>query len=121
MAQIGTFTRNDDGSFAGVIKTLNLNVKVRLILADKESDKSPDLRALAGANEIGARSDLRQPRRERGRICPLLVALRRLTRRSTSGSRDPAKNGGSELSCGGFTARRLGRARFGILQRRRTE
>ena len=34
MAQIGTFTRNEDGSFAGVIKTLNLNIKARLIVAD---------------------------------------------------------------------------------------
>ena len=54
MAQIGTFTRNEDGSFAGVIKTLNLNIKARLIVADKDSDKSPDLRALAGTIEIGA-------------------------------------------------------------------
>ena len=48
MAQIGTFTRNEDGSFAGTIKTLNLNIKARLIVAEKDSDKSPDLRALAG-------------------------------------------------------------------------
>ena len=54
MAQIGTFTRNEDGSFAGVIKTLNLNIKARLIVADKDSDKSPGLRALAGTIEIGA-------------------------------------------------------------------
>ncbi|MBZ9974074.1 MULTISPECIES: DUF736 domain-containing protein [unclassified Mesorhizobium] len=54
MAQIGTFTRNEDGSFAGVIKTLNLNIKARLIAAEKESDKSPDLRAFAGTIEIGA-------------------------------------------------------------------
>jgi len=54
MAQIGTFTRNEDGSFAGVIKTLNLNIKARLVVAEKESDKSPDLRALAGTIEIGA-------------------------------------------------------------------
>ena len=54
MAQIGTFTRNEDGSFAGVIKTLNLNIKARPVVAEKESDKSPELRALAGAIEIGA-------------------------------------------------------------------
>jgi uncharacterized protein (DUF736 family) len=54
MAQIGTFTRNGDGSFAGVIKTLNLNIKARLVVVEKESDKSPDLRALAGPIEIGA-------------------------------------------------------------------
>jgi len=54
MAQIGTFTRNEDGSFVGVIKTLNLNIKARLVVAEKESDKSPDIRALAGTIEIGA-------------------------------------------------------------------
>ncbi|WP_439397128.1 DUF736 domain-containing protein [Bradyrhizobium sp. PMVTL-01] len=50
MAQIGTFTRNEDGSFAGVIKTLSLNIKTRLVVAEKDSDKSPDLRALVGKN-----------------------------------------------------------------------
>ncbi|KAH2776440.1 hypothetical protein KXW38_000368, partial [Aspergillus fumigatus] len=30
MAQIGTFTRNEDGSFVGAIKTFNLNIKARL-------------------------------------------------------------------------------------------
>lgn len=54
MAQIGTFNRNEDGSFTGVIKTLNLNIKARLVVSEKESDKSPDLRALAGTIEIGA-------------------------------------------------------------------
>ena len=54
MAQIGTFPRNEDGSFVGAIKTLNLNIKTRLVVAEKESEKSPDLRALAGTIEIGA-------------------------------------------------------------------
>ncbi len=31
MAQIGTFTRNDDGSYAGTIKTLTLNIKARFV------------------------------------------------------------------------------------------
>ena len=54
MAQIGTFIRNEDGSFAGSIKTLNLDIMVRLVVAEKESDKSPDLRALADTLEVGA-------------------------------------------------------------------
>lgn len=54
MAQIGIFTHNEDGSFGGVIKTLNLNIKARMVVAEKESDKPPDLRALAGTIEIGA-------------------------------------------------------------------
>ena len=53
MAQIGTFTRSEDG-FTGSIRTLRLNAKVRFVLADKDSDKAPDLRAYAGAIEIGA-------------------------------------------------------------------
>jgi uncharacterized protein (DUF736 family) len=102
MAQIGTFTRNEDGSFAGVIKTLNLSVKARLVVAEKDSEKSPDLRALVGNIEIGAawkkvaketgreyhsssstirasRSDLREPRGERRRLRSHLVALKRPT------------------------------------------
>ena len=54
MAQIGSFTRNDDGSFAGTIKTLTLNIKARFVPMEKEHDKSPDLRALCGPIEIGA-------------------------------------------------------------------
>lgn len=54
MAQIGTFTRNDDGSFAGTIKTLTLNIKARFVPAAKDSDKAPDLRAQSNGIEIGA-------------------------------------------------------------------
>ena len=54
MAQIGTFTRIEDGSFSGAIRTLRLNAKVRFVPTDKDNDKAPDLRAYAGAIEIGA-------------------------------------------------------------------
>jgi uncharacterized protein (DUF736 family) len=55
MAQIGTFTRGEDGVFAGTIKTLSLNVKARLVPADASTnDKAPDLRVLVGNVEIGA-------------------------------------------------------------------
>ena len=53
MATIGTFTTNGNG-FTGTIKTLNLSVKARLVVAEKDSEKSPDLRALVGNIEIGA-------------------------------------------------------------------
>lgn len=53
MATIGTFTKNDNG-FAGEVKTLTLNVKAKFVAADKESDKAPDFRILAGAVEFGA-------------------------------------------------------------------
>ena len=55
MAQIGTFTRAEDGSYTGTIKTLSLNIKARLVPADASSnDKAPDLRVLVGNVEIGA-------------------------------------------------------------------
>ena len=55
MAQIGSFTRGEDGVFAGTIKTLSLNVKARLVPADTSSnEKAPDLRVLVGNVEIGA-------------------------------------------------------------------
>lgn len=55
MAQIGSFTRSDDGVFAGSIKTLALNVKARLVPAEPSTnDKAPDLRVMVGDVEIGA-------------------------------------------------------------------
>jgi uncharacterized protein (DUF736 family) len=53
MATIGTFTKSDDG-FAGAVKTLSLNVKAKFVPAEKESDKAPDYRILAGTVEFGA-------------------------------------------------------------------
>jgi uncharacterized protein (DUF736 family) len=53
MATIGTFTKTDN-SFAGAVKTLSLNVKTTFIPTEKESDKAPDYRILAGAVEFGA-------------------------------------------------------------------
>jgi uncharacterized protein (DUF736 family) len=55
MAQIGTFTRAEDGSYTGTIKTLSLNVKARLLPAEpSQSEKAPALRVMAGDAEIGA-------------------------------------------------------------------
>ncbi|CEG09231.1 MAG: DUF736 domain-containing protein [Afipia felis] len=53
MATIGTFTKSDNG-FAGAVKTLSLNVKAKFVPTEKESDKAPDYRILAGAVEFGA-------------------------------------------------------------------
>lgn len=53
MATIGTFTKSDNG-YSGAVKTLSLNVKAKFMPADKESDKAPDFRILAGAVEFGA-------------------------------------------------------------------
>src|SRR6516225_4105230 len=49
MAQIGTFTRAEDGSFTGTIKTLSLNIKARFLPAElSENEKAPNLRVMAG-------------------------------------------------------------------------
>ena len=55
MAQIGTFTRAEDGSYSGTIKTLSLSIKARFLLAEpSENEKAPNLRVMAGNVEIGA-------------------------------------------------------------------
>jgi uncharacterized protein (DUF736 family) len=54
MAQIGTFTRGEDGSFNGSIRTLNINVKATIRPVAKDSERSPDYRVTAGGVELGA-------------------------------------------------------------------
>ena len=55
MAQIGSFTRTEDGSYTGTIKTLSLNIKARFLPAEpSENEKGPNLRVMAGNVEIGA-------------------------------------------------------------------
>ena len=54
MANIGTFTAQN-GSYTGTVRTLTLNVKVRLVPSDKASENAPDYRVVAGnGREIGA-------------------------------------------------------------------
>ena len=54
MAHIGTFTAQGD-SFTGTVRTLTLNVKVKIVPNDKESENAPDYRIQAAGNyEIGA-------------------------------------------------------------------
>jgi uncharacterized protein (DUF736 family) len=55
MATIGTFTKQHDGSYAGAIKTLTLNVKAAQLRPNEKSDeKAPDFRIFAGATGFGA-------------------------------------------------------------------
>lgn len=54
MAQIGTFTRDENGNFAGAIKTLSLNVKASIRPSTKDHDRAPDYRVHVGQVEIGA-------------------------------------------------------------------
>jgi len=53
MANIGIFTAQNDG-FTGTIRTLMLNVKVKVVATTKESENAPDYRIVAGTFEIGA-------------------------------------------------------------------
>ena len=59
MAQIGTFTRAEDGSYTGTIKTLSLNIKARFLPAEKTNDKAPDLRVFAGQTDYAELSVMR--------------------------------------------------------------
>src|SRR3546814_5603447 len=53
MAQIGSFTRNEDGVYNGEIRTLTLRVKATIRPVEREHDKAPDHRVSAG----GVRSE----------------------------------------------------------------
>ena len=51
MAQIGTFTRAEDGSYTGTIKTLSLNIKARFVPAEaSQNEKAPDLRVMSATS-----------------------------------------------------------------------
>ena len=54
MSTIGNFTVSGNG-FTGTVRTLTLNVKVRIVPSDKGSDNAPDYRIVAANSlEIGA-------------------------------------------------------------------
>jgi len=53
MTAIGTFNAQNNG-FTGTVRTLTLNVKVKLVPSDKEKENAPDYRIYAGKFEIGA-------------------------------------------------------------------
>ena len=54
MAQIGSFTRDDDGAFTGTIRTLNINTKATIKPVAKDNERSPDYRVTANGVEFGA-------------------------------------------------------------------
>lgn len=57
MAQIGTFTRNDDGFF-GRIRTLTLDVEVAILPADDtDAENAPEHRVFLDGLEVGAAWD----------------------------------------------------------------
>ena len=47
MAQIGTFTRDETGTYAGTINTLTLNVTATIKPCDRDNDRAPDFRRVA--------------------------------------------------------------------------
>ena len=53
MATIGTFTATENG-YVGSVKTVTLNLKVKLVANEKDGDKAPDYRIFAGSTECGA-------------------------------------------------------------------
>ena len=54
MANIGTFTADKDG-YIGTLRTLTLNVKVKLVANAKgENESAPDFRLQAAGYDIGA-------------------------------------------------------------------
>ena len=54
MPVIGTFKADKDG-YAGTIRTLSLNAKLRIVANDqKQSASAPDFRVFAGTTEVGA-------------------------------------------------------------------
>ena len=54
MANIGTFTAEKDG-FTGTLRTLTLNVKVKIVPNDKgDNDNAPDFRVQVAGHDIGA-------------------------------------------------------------------
>ena len=54
MAQIGNFQRSEDGTFNGVIRTLNINTKATIRPVTKDGERSPDYRVTANGVELGA-------------------------------------------------------------------
>jgi uncharacterized protein (DUF736 family) len=56
MANIGSFVRNEDGTFSGEIRTLRVKVPARFVpVEDKSNEQAPDLRIFApGKVELGA-------------------------------------------------------------------
>ena len=52
---LGTFTKLDDGVYAGTLKTLNVTATLAIVPVDRISDKAPDHRVYAGQRyEVGA-------------------------------------------------------------------
>ncbi len=100
MSVIGTFTPNKEGGWTGIIHTLIMNVKVRLVPNDnRENENAPAFRVFVGKSRIGdawkSRSTGANPaiiyasnsmiRAFQRRFLPLSSGQGRATRRGSSG------------------------------------
>ena len=66
MAQIGTFTRDENGAYAGTIKTLTLNVKATIKPCDRDNDKAPDYRVTTNGIEFAKSKEFARKAAEAG-------------------------------------------------------
>ena len=85
MAQIGSFTRDDDGVFTGTIRTLNINTKATIRPVAKDNERSPRLPGHRQRRRV--RRGLEQGGQGHRRRIPLAQARRSLLHRP--GLRDP--------------------------------
>jgi len=52
---LGTFTKQDNGTYTGTLRTLNVSAAISIVPVDKHSDTAPDYRVYAGQRyEVGA-------------------------------------------------------------------
>ena len=49
---LGTFNRQDNGTFTGTLKTLNATAALSIVPVDKMSDNAPDHRVYAGPRYV---------------------------------------------------------------------
>jgi uncharacterized protein (DUF736 family) len=54
MAIIGTFTKQEDGSFSGTIETLTIHARATFEPITKRGEKAPDYRIVSDLADIGA-------------------------------------------------------------------
>ena len=45
---LGTFSKQDNGTYTGTLRTLNVSAAISIVPVDKHSDNAPDYRVYAG-------------------------------------------------------------------------
>lgn len=54
MAQIGSFTREENGTYTGDIRTLVLRIHATILPCERDNERSPDHRVITDGVEVGA-------------------------------------------------------------------